>query len=842
MVFNDEEPWAVAGIDFAGSLTISSADLVIGRGTDSIASSVRDLVVDSVRGGNAPLTVTNSLTVHRGGFVGSPYDEVDARGGSTILADGATYDMTDDLNLQGDHLFRNEGSITWSAGSVNQHESSSIENAGGWQVPANGGDDLNPLGYDGTNRNKFVNTSAGTLVKTGDLDTYFDTPFENDGSFMVGVGVLHLEGSFASTDTDSGTWTIVGGATLQLLGNRHFNSAVDGAGSLVIGEFESVNGPVLTGGLSVASNMVFADGYIEADVDVTGSLVWKGYGAWFRGAHTTTIKPGATAVLVEPTNHDLLNGYVLRNEGTLTERDVEASGGTIENAGTFIIASPHDPIYSGNLVNERTGTIHDIGSGPSSYNVLEGDFTNDGTLIVDAGQMLVFGYTSETCDVHNLAAGTLSGGVWVIRGTVIFNETSTGIVTNAADVTIDGANASLYVNREYGDALADLTANEAGATLEVLGGKYESVGAPFTNAGTVRVSGAGTGPGAGTSALSVGSGGDYTQTDGLTEVDDQGLIQVLGPPTSAVVIDGGILTGTGTVAAGVVQNAARVTPGASPGILRVNGRYAQTDAGTLAVELDGPSPGAQYDRLAVDGSIDLGGTLELTTNYTPAATDQFTVVTGSARTGTFATVDGLGNYRMRYDPAGVTVLASPVPVLSIADASLVEGDSGTSNMVFTVTLDEPAEVAVSVHYATQDDTATAPADYLPAEGTATIGPMAAQTTIEVPIVGDMLYEPFSTFNVELDTPTAAVLGDATATGQIYNDDPLPSVRISDAAQLEGDAGSSTMAFELSLMSRPDGPSRLATRLRTERRSARPTSPPYPERSSSTRPRRPKPSS
>src|SRR5262249_18031640 len=52
------------------------------------------------------------------------------------------------------------------------------------------------------------------------------------------------------------------------------------------------------------------------------------------------------------------------------------------------------------------------------------------------------------------------------------------------------------------------------------------------------------------------------------------------------------------------------------------------------------------------------------------------------------------------------------PTLSISDASLPEGDSGTTPATLTVTLSKPAQQTVTVNYATLDGTANAGSDYV----------------------------------------------------------------------------------------------------------------------------------
>ena len=57
-----------------------------------------------------------------------------------------------------------------------------------------------------------------------------------------------------------------------------------------------------------------------------------------------------------------------------------------------------------------------------------------------------------------------------------------------------------------------------------------------------------------------------------------------------------------------------------------------------------------------------------------------------------------------------------MPSLSINDVALTEGQSGTTNARFTVTLSAASGNVVTANYATADGTATAPADYTATAG------------------------------------------------------------------------------------------------------------------------------
>jgi hypothetical protein len=117
----------------------------------------------------------------------------------------------------------------------------------------------------------------------------------------------------------------------------------------------------------------------------------------------------------------------------------------------------------------------------------------------------------------------------------------------------------------------------------------------------------------------------------------------------------------------------------------------------------------------------------------------------------------------------------PPPSLTIDDASLVEGDTGTNNIVFTVRLSAPSGKTVTVDFATADGTATAvDADYVGTGGTLTFAPGITTQTVNVAVIGDNRAEPDETFSVLLSNPTNVTLTNDRGTGTIRNDDAAPT--------------------------------------------------------------------
>jgi chitinase len=141
-----------------------------------------------------------------------------------------------------------------------------------------------------------------------------------------------------------------------------------------------------------------------------------------------------------------------------------------------------------------------------------------------------------------------------------------------------------------------------------------------------------------------------------------------------------------------------------------------------------------------------------------------------------------------------------VPSMSIADVSVTEGSTGTTNANFTVSLSKAATTPITVGYTTTNGTATAGTDYTAASGTLTFAAGVTTQSIAVKVAGDTTVEPDETFTVTLANPTGATLSRATATGTIKNDDTvaLPGVSIADVSVTEGSTGTTNANFTVSL--------------------------------------------
>jgi hypothetical protein len=136
------------------------------------------------------------------------------------------------------------------------------------------------------------------------------------------------------------------------------------------------------------------------------------------------------------------------------------------------------------------------------------------------------------------------------------------------------------------------------------------------------------------------------------------------------------------------------------------------------------------------------------------------------------------------------------PYLFFSDATVTEGNTGTANATFTLSLANASNRDLTFHYATADDSATAGSDYQAASGTLTIRAGQTTGTITVLVNGDSLPEPNEYFSVYVSSPTNAGITIGSGTGAIVDDE--PRISIGDVTVMEGNTGTASASFTVLL--------------------------------------------
>lgn len=155
-------------------------------------------------------------------------------------------------------------------------------------------------------------------------------------------------------------------------------------------------------------------------------------------------------------------------------------------------------------------------------------------------------------------------------------------------------------------------------------------------------------------------------------------------------------------------------------------------------------------------------------------------------------VDSNGTADVFQRPSVVT------PSISINDVSVTEGDAGTVNLNFTVSLSAASVATITVDFVTNGVTATSGTDFVANSGTLTFVPTDVSEPVTITINGDTKDEFDETFTVDLSNATNATIADAQGVATILDNDPVPTLSINDVAMAEGDAGTTNMVFTVSL--------------------------------------------
>jgi large repetitive protein len=153
------------------------------------------------------------------------------------------------------------------------------------------------------------------------------------------------------------------------------------------------------------------------------------------------------------------------------------------------------------------------------------------------------------------------------------------------------------------------------------------------------------------------------------------------------------------------------------------------------------------------------------------------------------------------DGQGAVTIVNDDAQISIGDVTLKEGNSGTTNFVFTVSLSAASGQPVTVNYATANGTAAVGSDYDAKTGTLTIPAGQTSGTITVLVNGDQLGESDETFFVNLSSPTNATIADGQGVGTIVDDE--PRINIAGWSSAEGNAGTTEFTFTVTLSAASD---------------------------------------
>jgi CSLREA domain-containing protein len=652
-----------------------------------------------------------------------------------------------------------------------------------------------------------VSTNGLTFGSSGStLKGFIVNRFGGSGVSLPG-GLHVVAGSFLGTDA-SGTLALANGAA-GLVSNG-FSNLVGGtstaARNLISGN--TGDGISFTGGNShlVQGNLIGpkADGTSALGNGANG-VSFTGGGTLFNtvggtnsGEANTIAFNGGDGVHVDSTasiGHNI-RGNSIHDNGTTTENlgiDLGADGVTpndAQDADTGPNNLQNFPVITSALVTGSTKTITGTlnskpneaftidfyanaacsGSGNGEGQTYLGSLTTNNT---DANGDVSFTFhpTSLTLGQAVTATATDSGG-----NTSEFSQCLNTLTGNAGTVQ--------FSQPTYTAAEPDGVAH---ITVKRVGGSDGSISATFsTSDGTAHAGSDYTAVAGQTVTFADGDTADKTVdvsvTDDSTYEHDETVNLSLGGTTvNRPLSQNSPQTPVGGTSATLTITSDDAPPTFSVNDVTHNEGNSSTTNFTFTVTKSGnpTEVTATVDFATQNGSATAPGDYQSnsgTLNFLPADTTQtftvlvngdtteepdedFTAHLSSPSEATISDADGTGTIK-NDDNA---------PTFSINDVTHAEGNSGTTDYVFTVTKTGATAFGTSVDFATADGTATtADNDYQSNSGTLNFASAETTKTVTVHVNGDTKPETDETFNVVLSNPLGATNADDTGVGTITN--------------------------------------------------------------------------
>jgi autotransporter-associated beta strand protein len=382
-----------------------------------------------------------------------------------------------------------------------------------------------------------------------------------------------------------------------------------------------------------------------ADTDWSNASNWGGNGPHDNEANVQLVFPALNGGYTS--NNDLtgLTVTALTITTMLSDNNYTFTGNALTLGGATSMDSPSSgspnlrwqiPVGLGGDV-----TVHTSGRQTRIDGALG---LGDHTLTLDAdGDIVLAGVISGSGSLVKINSSALTisgintyGGTTTVERGAVYIDTPTAFGGSAAGTTFNGgvlsfSNVSFTIAEPFvfngGDILAYGTPTLSGemrfdATTDV---DAFQAGAAVTLSGAISGVGGLSKSGPGLLILSSPS----AQYQGTTDVSEGTLrLDSVLPSNKAVTVkSGATLTGSGGSAGPInVQANARLAPGSSPGQLSSAGLTLSPES-TLSMELLGPSPVTQYDRLSIDGPVALDGALlNLALGFTPNDGQELTLI------------------------------------------------------------------------------------------------------------------------------------------------------------------------------------------------------------------------
>ena len=769
---------ATSGTDYM-AVTANTLTFAAGTTTQTITVSVRGDTVDE---GNETVVITLSNA-------SSGTAITTATGTGTITDDDPNFSINSPSVAEGDSGSANlTFTVTLNASSTSQHTVNWAEGTGG---TATSGTDYTSIAG-GT-----LTFAAGTTSRTITVLVTGDTVDEGNETVVI---TLSNASSGTAIATASGTGTITDD-------DPKF----------------SINSPSVAEGDSSTTNLVFtvtlsaaSTSNLSANFAITGGTATSG------------------------TDYTSTSGWITITAGqTSGSITVSVTGDTVDEGNETVVMTLSNPT-AGTGISTATGTGTIMDDDPKfsidSPTVTEGDSSSVNlvfavTLSASSTSQLTVGYaqtggtaTSGT-DYTAVAAGTLTFAPGVTSRTIAVsvtgdtaNEVNETVVltlsnaTSGAGIATAIGTGTIMDNDTPGFSINSPSATEGDSSTTNLVFTVTLSPAPAAAATVNWAEGTGGTATSGTDYTAITGGtltfsaGTTTQTitvsvsgDTTHEADETVVITLSNASTGTNI---STATGTGTITnddSGLSIDSPSVTEGDSNSVnlvFTVTMSPASSSQVTVNYARSGgtATSGTDFTALAASNTLTFAAnetsktiTVSVTGDTANEADETVIVTLSSASGADIVTASGTG-----------TIRDNDTPNFTIDSPSVAEGDSGSVNLEFTVSLSPASYQPVTVDYAQTGGTGTSGTDYTAlAAGMLSFAAGDTSKTITVSVTGDTMYEASETVVLTLSNATAGTtIATASGTGTITNDD--PGLSIDSPSVVEGDSGSVNLAFTVTL--------------------------------------------
>ncbi|AEB56763.1 Ig-like domain-containing protein [Ectopseudomonas mendocina] len=667
----------------AGTLTVSGGNALSDSGSVSVASGATLALSDNEAVGN----LSGAGSINLGNSTLSTNQSADTSFSGTISGNGgltvsqsvsATYALTLSgsnsysgattllnygwLKLNGEASISNSSAVQVNGNSVltllsdqtigslaSSAATASIQ-LGSYTLSAGGDNSSTTVAGVISGNGALIKQGNGTLTLAGS-NTYM-------GSTTVSAGILSI-----ASDANLGAGSLIlAGSTLDVSGATTIDNAISLTGNSSIGNASAVtlSGAISgaydltktgSGTLTLSASNSYGATYVNAGTLSVSSDANLGSGAVNLAAGTTLAVTGATTIdnaialagdaTVSTTANTTLSGvisgaFTLTKAGasTLTLSSTNTYGATTVSAGTLNVASDSN-LGSGTVTLAGGSTLAVTGA-----TTIDNTITLSGNATVNTGaDTTLSGVISGSNNLTKSGASTLT-----LTGSNTFTGSTTvnaGTLSIASDANL-GAGA---LNLANGTTLQITGSTTIDNALALTGVATINAGAAATLSGVISGSGSLTKSGSGSLTLSASNTnlGNTTVAAGTLVVDGS-------TNNATTVASGATLAGSGTLGGDViVQSGGILSPGgAGVATLTVNGNLTLASGSTLALDINGTTAGTGYDRVVVNGTVDVSGAaLAVTHGYAAGSGDSYTVIVNDAAdavTGTFSGVSEGGKF------------------------------------------------------------------------------------------------------------------------------------------------------------------------------------------------------